>query len=158
MTDSSISASETKDIDLERLGKSDVLSRLGLILRELRSRGICRTDSFVAEIGEWWAKELLGLELEPPTTAGVDAVKNGVRYQIKTRRIYEGARSQRSTRRVPDLHIGDYDKLLLVILDEFFQCSDIFEMTRESVQGQTEATVAKLLKNQACTRVWPTPH
>lgn len=149
-----MSVPKSLDLDLSQLTDLNLLRQLGRIFKELHVRGICRTDSFVAEIGEWWAKRSLGLDLMPPVTPGYDAVKNGVKYEIKTRRIYKGARTQRSTRRVPGL-AGVYDILLLVILDEFFQCREIHEIPKASIGDEKEATVAKLLSNSSSKRVWP---
>lgn len=143
------------ELNLTSLDELGLLNLLGRIFRELRRRGTIRTDSFTAEIGEYWAKNLLDLELAQTGTPGMDATKGDVRYQIKTRRIYPGAKSTKSTRRVPDTHIGEYDYLLLVILDEFFACTEIWQTPISAFKGETGITVKWIQDNPASKKIWP---
>ena len=84
------------------------------------------------EVGEYEAARILGLDLAEARTAGYDATdKDGVRYEIKTRR-FEGKNF--SGQRIGKISSHeDWDKLLVVLLDEQFDAYLIFEADKDKV-------------------------
>lgn len=87
------------------------------------------------EIARHDAARLLGLKLCEPGTAGVDAIgtgsREGRRIQIKSRVMTQ---EKKSGARLGQLNTqGDWDTLLLVILDEDYEASEIYEATREEL-------------------------
>lgn len=87
------------------------------------------------EIARHDAARLLGLKLCEPGTAGVDAIgtgsREGRRIQIKSRVMAQDAKGGA---RLGQLNTqGDWDTLLLVILDEDYEASEIYEATREEL-------------------------
>jgi len=88
------------------------------------------------EIAEYEAVRLLGLKLAPPRTAGYDAseMRNGQdhRFQIKGRCILSGSgRNQRMGS--IDVNSQEWDAVLLVLLNEEFEATEIYEAPRVAV-------------------------
>lgn len=87
------------------------------------------------EIARHDAARLLGLTLCEPGTAGVDAVgtgnREGKRIQIKARVM---SRDGKSGARLGQINTqGEWDTLLLVIMDEDYETSEIYEASREEL-------------------------
>lgn len=97
------------------------------------------------EVAEFEAARLLGLELVPPRQAGYDAIRieNGkqVTLQIKGRCILPNSK--------PGQRIGKidvkkpFDAVLLVLMDEALDASEIYEANRESVLAALAAPGSK---------------
>ena len=88
------------------------------------------------EIARYDASRLLGLTLCDQRTGGVDAIGNnqreGQRIQIKSRVI---TTEQKTGARIGQLNPnGEWDTVLLVIMDQDYEPSEIYEATREEVQ------------------------
>ena len=88
------------------------------------------------EIARYDAARLLGLTLCDQRTGGVDAIGNdqrgGQRIQIKSRVI---TTEQKTGARIGQLNPnGEWDTVLLVIMDQDYEPSEIYEATREEVQ------------------------
>ena len=139
---------------LRDISEVELFHLLGDIFNELRRRGIIRTDSLVAEIGEYWAARLLNLNLVPPVTRGYDATKEGMRYQIKTRRVYAGPRTVNAFRRV-SFNRRECDYLVLVTLGEFFDCTGIWEVPTSALEGEQNLTVRKIQDHVSSRKIWP---
>lgn len=88
-----------------------------------------------AEIAEYEAVGLLALELAPVRQPGYDAIRttNGRRtlLQIKGRRIPAGAKRAQRVGRI-DLQ-REWDAVLLVLLDERFETTAIYEAERAAL-------------------------
>ncbi|WP_126454210.1 hypothetical protein [Sulfuriflexus mobilis] len=87
------------------------------------------------EIAEFDAVNLLGLELCKPRVSGYDAMgtgeREGKRVQIKARVI---ADDKRSGHRVGQLKMDqDWDIVVLVIMDENYEATEIHEVDREAI-------------------------
>jgi len=87
------------------------------------------------EVAEYEAHRLLGVELTPARQAGYDAtevVKGKARkLQIKGRCILKGASPGQ---RLGSIDINkEFDAVLLVLLDENYEATVIYEATREAV-------------------------
>lgn len=71
----------------QHLTVRELLQRYSLVLEELGSRGILRTQNLLGDYTEWLVAHVLGLTLSTNSTAGYDALDTeGIRYQIKGRR------------------------------------------------------------------------
>ena len=88
-----------------------------------------------AEIAEYEAVLLLGLELAPVRQPEYDAIRETASgrtlLQIKGRRIPAGANSGQRVGRI-DLE-GEWDAVLLVLLDETFEATAIYEAGRPAI-------------------------
>jgi hypothetical protein len=89
------------------------------------------------EIAEYEAVSILGLELAPVRQSGYDAVRVTAsgphRLQVKGRRVRGKGASGRMGR--IDRDNQDWDGVLLVLLDENFDATQIFEADRDAVVG-----------------------
>lgn len=87
------------------------------------------------EIGEHEAAQRLGLKLAPPRQEGYDATRKcgrkTLRIQIKTRRVMPSSKSGR----VPSIRLThDWDRVVLVLLNEDFEPTEIFEADRQQIE------------------------
>lgn len=81
----------TNKISLAELSDSDIIELYPAILKELKSRGIIRTNNLIGELGEYLAAsayqknpKLPNLQLNIKSTKNIDATSNkGERYAIK---------------------------------------------------------------------------
>ena len=88
------------------------------------------------EIARYDAARILGLTLCEQRAGGIDAIGNGdregQRIQVKSRVI---AQDKKSGARIGQLNPdGDWDTILLVIMDQDYEPCEIYEATREEVQ------------------------
>lgn len=95
---------------------------------ELKKTGIIRSRRIVGDIGEFYACKRLGLEIsENKNEKGIDARhKNGLTFEIKTRRVYESGRRLSETRRLNNLLGKSADYLIVVALDRKFKCAGMW--------------------------------
>ena len=87
-----------------------------------------------AEIAEYEAVRLLGLELSPPRQAGYDAFEKRkgrkIRLQIKGRRLDENKSGRLGSIKLTH----QFDAVLLVLLNEDFNASDIYKASRKAIE------------------------
>jgi len=103
--------------------------RLAIEYRKLTGRPL----GITGEIGEIEATQLLGLKLAEVRQAGYDAFEpaTGAKYQIKTRCSLEGTSAGQ---RVGGIKLeNDWDKVLLILLDQNFEPLTIHQASREAV-------------------------
>lgn len=85
------------------------------------------------EIAEFSAASLLNLELATARTAGYDAYdKNGKKVQIKGRCLPENAKSGQRLGSIRLDH--EWDKVLLVLMDEIFNVQEMWEAQRPEIE------------------------
>lgn len=94
------------------------------------------------EIARYDAARLLDLKLCEPGTAGVDAIgsgsREGQRVQIKARVMTQ---EHKSGARLGQINTqGDWDTLLLVILDDNYETTEIYEASREELDDAITAS------------------
>ena len=95
------------------------------------------------EVAEYEAARLLGVELTPARQAGYDAVRpgDGRRYQIKGRCLLPGCKPGQ---RLGSIDITkDFDAVLMVLLNENFEATAIFEADRDAVLAALTAPGSK---------------
>lgn len=122
----------------ELLGEA---KRLAREYRELTGRPLGVTG----EIAEYEAVRLLGLELAGVRQAGYDAIRNTAnghqRLQIKGRCILPGSKPGQ---RVGGIKLDkEWDSVLLVLLDERFDATAIYEVDRPAVEAALVAPGSK---------------
>lgn len=106
------------------LGEASVQELLALhsgVIAELRGRGIVRTsNSPLGDYAEHLFAEAFGWKLSDNSSSGHDAALDGVRYQIKARRITPAnpSRLLGAIRRLPEV---PFDMLAAVLLDEGYK-------------------------------------
>ena len=121
--------------------KQKEISKFGQLYEALRENGIIRSRRIVGDLGEFYACQYLNLSLnENKNEKGVDAVdKNGVKYEVKTRRVYESGRRKSKSRRLNNL-VGKESKYLVVVaLDRSFNCAGIWKMPMKNVHNLKSA-------------------
>ena len=105
--------------DLPDLELAELLQLHAGILKELRTRGIARSNnSPVGDYAEHLFCTTMGWDIQNNSFKGVDATgPDGTRYQIKSRRIT----TKSSTHRLGvlrDLEAGEFDFLAVALFDE----------------------------------------
>jgi hypothetical protein len=93
-----------------------------------------------AEIAEYDAARLLGLEICTPKVAGYDAVgrgaREGKRIQIKGRTIFD---EQKKGQRIGQIKAEQtWDSVVLVLMDEHHEPYEIYEASREELAQELE--------------------
>ncbi len=106
-----------------------------------------------AEIANFDAARLLELEIVQPPPGGYDALglkapREGLRYQIKGRAIFD---EKKSGQRLGQLKLEQpWDAVLLVLLDEQYEPFEIHEASREAIEkSMDEAGDSKRSKRGA---------
>lgn len=116
---------------LSLLAEAKVIARR---YRELTGKPL----GITGEIAEYEAARVLGLHLAPARTAGYDAteVRDGTlrKIQIKGRCLLPGSKPGQ---RLGSIDVSkDFDSVLLVVLDENLDASEMFEVSREDVLSE----------------------
>lgn len=104
------------------------LKSYAAILNSLYASGIIRTyNSPVGDYAEWVVSTKLGLELQPNSAAGYDAIdrSTGLRYQVKSRWMHPGKNS-RQLNVIRDYDKKPFDYLVAVIFDIEFEVSEAY--------------------------------
>jgi len=122
------------ELDLSSLQTQQLLLFYNQILEELRNRGILRTsNSPQGDYAEWLVTKKLNLTLANNSTAGYDAMDaNGVRYQIKCRRVTSHNKSQQLGA-IRNLDAHDFDVLIVIIFNEFFKPINVYRIPHEVI-------------------------
>lgn len=120
--------------ELQSISITELLQLHSKILRELRTRGVVRSSNNpLGDYTEWLVANRLSLSLLQNSTSGYDAAcKDGIRYQIKGRRITpENSSTQLST--IRNLSDGDFDFLVALIFNEDFQILHAVKIPHQAV-------------------------
>lgn len=122
------------NVNLEARSTLELLRLHAAVIDELKSRGVVRTkNNPVGDYAEWLVSQSLGLELQSNSVAGYDATgKDGVRYQIKARRVTPDNRS-RQLSAIRKLDEADFDRLIGVIFNAEFEVTDAYEIPHEVI-------------------------
>lgn len=108
---------------------------------ELEKLKIIRSRRIVGDIGEYYASKRLSLTLSNNNNEkGWDAIdKNGIKFEIKTRRVYESDRRISKVRRLNNLKGKDAKYLIVVTLDRGFRCSGMWIIPMANISNPTSA-------------------
>jgi hypothetical protein len=114
----------------------DVLAQAKALAKEYRAL-TGRPLGVTGEVAEYEAARLLGVELSPARQAGFDAIREEAtgpkRLQIKGRCLLPGSKPGQ---RVGGIRLDrEWDAVLLVLLDENFEATAIYEADRPAVEA-----------------------
>jgi hypothetical protein len=146
-----ISASNLKSFEETNISKlkipSDVkkaIEDFALVYLELQKNNIIRSRRIVGDIGEYYASKRLDLILsDNKNEKGIDAIhKNGLTFEIKTRRVYTSDRRISETRRLNNLVGKSADYLIIVILDRHFKCSGMWLIPMANIHNAKSANLS----------------
>ena len=131
---------ESSEIDIPTKDQTEI-SKFGHLYESLRENEIIRSRRIVGDLGEFYASQYLNLFLnENKNEKGVDAFdKEGIKYEIKTRRIYESGRRTGKSRRLNNLVGKDSEFLVVVALDRHFNCAGMWLMPMKNVHNPKSA-------------------
>jgi hypothetical protein len=121
---------------------AEVLAEAKALAREYRTL-TGKPLGVVGEVAEYEAARILNLQLRPARSVGYDAVRqsDGRRFEIKARCLAPG---HSGSQRVGRIRIeGEFDAVLLVLLDENLDAQEIYEATREAVVSALSAPGSK---------------
>jgi len=122
-------------IDTTKLSPNELLSLFANILEELKSRGIARSNNNpVADYSEWIVSKALGLVLQPNSKEGFDAkdTSNGLRYQIKGRRLHS-SNSSRQLGVIRNLSQRKFDFLIALLFDKNFSILEAYKIPHKLI-------------------------
>jgi hypothetical protein len=105
------------------------------------------------EVAEYEAARLLGVELVAARTAGYDALgsDNGRRLQIKGRCVLPGSKPSQM---LGSIDIGkEFDAVLMVLLDENLDATEIYEAERNPVIAALTAPGSKARNERGALKV-----
>lgn len=122
------------DVDLAARSTPELLRLHAAVIGALKDRGVVRTkNNPVGDYAEWLVANALDLELQSNSAAGYDATSaDGVRYQIKARRVTPDNRS-RQLSAIRKLDAKDFDRLIGVIFNADFEITDAYEIPHEVI-------------------------
>jgi len=111
------------------------------LYNQLIKQNIIRSRRIVGDIGEFYAADRLNLKLEEnKNSKGLDAKdKNGISFEIKTRRVYDSDRRISQTRRINGLVGKSAEYLIVVTLDRKFSCSGMWIMPTKNILNPKSA-------------------
>ena len=139
------------------------VKRLAKEYRELTGRPLGVTG----EVAEYEAARLLDVELSPVRQAGYDAIREAPlgaqRLQIKGRCVLPGSKP---SQRVGGIKLeNEWDVVVLVLLDETFEATAIYEADRPAVEAALLAPGSKARNERGALavskfksigrRIWP---
>jgi hypothetical protein len=119
------------------------INEFAKIYNQLEEKGVIRSRRVVGDIGELYASKRLGLEIcSNRTEKGIDARhKNGLTFEIKTRRVYESERRVSETRRLNNLVGKSADYLVVVVLDRSFKCAGMWLIPMQNINNPKSASL-----------------
>lgn len=128
----------SQDLTQLKLSKKEQFSikKIAQSYLELQETGIVRSRRVVGDIGEYYACKRLNLKLcNNRNEKGLDAIsqKDGLTFEIKTRRVYDSGRRISETRRINNLMGKSADYLIVVTLDHAFECSGMWIMPMKNI-------------------------
>ncbi len=125
--------------ELEKLNPAELIKLYSEIIKQLKEKGIIRTNNLIGDLGEYLAidyysktRGLPRLQAAPPSTKNIDAIStDGDRYSIKcitgnTTGVIYGIPKPGT---VPDIEIKQsFEYLIIVLLNSDFELMKILEL------------------------------
>ena len=138
--------------DFETIAKAEIkipvteknaINEFAKVYEELEQNGIIRSRRIVGDIGEFYACKHLDLQQsENRNEKGIDARnKDGLTFEIKTRRVYTSDRRISETRRLNNLVGKTADYLIVVTLDKSFKCSGMWIIPMKNILNPKSANL-----------------
>lgn len=134
-----------------------LLGNFGMILEELRRRGICRSENIpTGDLAEYLVCKALDLKLATNSTKGYDALdSDGLRYQIKGRRV-TNRNPSRQLGAIREIDSGHFDFVVAVLFDAQFGIKSAFRFTaagcRASAKFVERTNSYRLIANDGIIR------
>jgi hypothetical protein len=156
----SITSSFLKNQNVEVIEKIKIpikekiaINEFAKVYEELEENGIIRSRKIVGDIGEFYGCRRLGLELiTNKNEKGFDAInKDGLTFEIKTRRVYKSDRRISETRRLNNLVGKSADYLIVVTVDRAFKCSGMWIIPMRNLTNPKSANL-KVVNNTIGTK------
>lgn len=121
-------------LSLPGMSPKELLKLQAAIIRELRERGIVRTQNNpLGDYTEWLVAKVLGLELQSNSQAGYDALtSDGIRIQIKGRRV-TATNNSRQLSAIRNYEAKDFDELVAVIFDDDYDVIEALRIPHEVI-------------------------
>ncbi|UBZ06177.1 hypothetical protein LDL76_12495 [Salegentibacter mishustinae] len=137
--------------------KKDAINDFALAYNRLKENNIIRTRHIVGDIGEIYACNKLNLlQNENKTQKGFDAVhENGLKFEIKSRRVYESGRRISKTRRINNLVGKNADYLIIVVLDRSFNCIGMWLIPMKNIVNPKSAKLEIVNNTKGTLNVVP---
>ena len=116
-------------VDLRDKSVPELLSLFAGVIEALRQKGVLRSrNNPVGDYAEWLVAQAYDLCLQPNSTAGYDAVdSNGVRYQIKGRRLHS-SNTSRQLSVIRNLEYRNFDFLVGVLFNHDFSVLEAYKI------------------------------
>jgi hypothetical protein len=120
--------------DPKTLSDLELLFSYTLILEELHLRKVVRTfNSPIGDYAEGFVAKTLGLKLMSNSNTGYDAEDaNGIRYQIKCRRITAHNKS-RQLSAIRNLEKQEFDFLIVVLFNERLEIEKVVKIPHQII-------------------------
>ena len=127
--------------EVKSLDETELLGLYAALLREMKERRMIRTANAIpGDLGERFVKVRLGLKLAPNSVKGYDATDgNGMKYQIKTRRITP-TNPSRQLGGFRDLSSRLFDYCIVVILQEDFRPTELWRVPYDVIAKHAKDT------------------
>lgn len=134
------------------------INKFGKLYNSLIENNIIRSRRIVGDLGEFYACQFLGLKLyDNKNEKGVDAKDDqGIKYEIKTRRVYESGRRTSNTRRLNNLVGKSAKYLIVVVLDKKFKCDGLWKMPMQNIVNPKSATLRVVNTTSGVENIVPT--
>lgn len=115
--------------DLSKHSFKDLLLQHVEILEELKRRGILRSNNTpTADYAEWLASRAFGLEIQPKSQKGYDAIDSrGIKFEIKGRKITPSNPS-RQLGVIRNLDDKNFDFLIGILFDKDFSVLEAYRI------------------------------
>ena len=126
------------NLNLKKPHFQDLLVLFGEVLDELKRKGIVRSrNNPVADYSEWLVAKALGLNLQPNSNSGFDAIDSkGTKYQIKGRRTHPSNKS-RQLGVIRSLKDKKFDFLIGVIFDKDFSVLEAYKIPHHLIKDNS---------------------
>jgi hypothetical protein len=133
-------------LDVGSLNDRALVRLIPVIIREMKSRRLIRSNNIVGDLGEYLALDtynsgrgLPKLQQAPRSTKNVDAIgRDGERYSIKTVKLPNRTTSVFWGLQEPESKAKDskkFERVIIVILDEDWTLVELLEISWETFLG-----------------------
>ena len=115
--------------------EKNAISQFAKAYVDHKENGIIRSSRIAGDIGEFYACRHLDLKISSnKTEKGNDARhKNGLPFEIKTRRVYASGRCLSEARRLNNLDGKSADYLIVVAIDRAFKFPGMWLISRKNI-------------------------
>lgn len=126
-------------MEIKTKSDKDLFHTYAEIINEMKYRNLIRTNNNpVSGYAEKIVAQELGLKLERPSHIGYDGKdNNGIRYQIKSRKITPKNKS-RQLGVIRNYKEHDFDFVVAVIFNEFFEVIEMWKIPWDVIEDHSK--------------------